>query len=180
MLRKYPGKRGGLFDWTLLFFPNLAVKSIFRKLFPSRAVTDREKLRYNEAMTDRFSLGYFFAAWTLAGFIIYKVLGSNDPDRGGDFPGLEGARYHAAKRAENMPAGKQMKLLTITGTSINSENITDEINQAIEEKGGYSITSAERYDDPEYIRKRLGNPEIGSYNPIIAKHYVKRLDSQRV
>jgi hypothetical protein len=30
-------------------------------------------MRYNQTMTDRWSLAYFGVAWTLAGFVFYKV-----------------------------------------------------------------------------------------------------------
>ena len=182
MLRKIPSKKTGLFglDWTLWFFPGLAIKSVYRRFAPSRAGTSRENLRYNEMMTDRWSMAYFITAWTLGGFIIYKVLSVDDPDRGGDFPGLEGAKYHAAKRLQHLDGDKKVKVFTVPGASFKSEDITNVIQQSIEEKTGYSNNTADRYEDQEYIRKRLGNPPVGSYDPIIAKHYIKRLDSQRI
>jgi hypothetical protein len=42
------------------------------------------------------------------------------------------------------------------------------------------FSTGDIYDNPEYIRKRLGNPAEGSYDPVIAKYYVKRLDSSKV
>jgi hypothetical protein len=35
--------------------------------------TTREQMQYNQKMTDRWSMSYFFVAWTLAGLVLYKV-----------------------------------------------------------------------------------------------------------
>ena len=62
------------------------------------------------------------------------------------------------------------------------EDITDELKQKFEEKqaaAGFK-TTGDIYEDEEYIRMRLGNPAAGSYDPVIAKYYVKRLDSMKL
>ncbi len=38
-----------------------------------RCSTARENLRYNEKMTDRWSIAYLLSAWSLGGFVLYQV-----------------------------------------------------------------------------------------------------------
>ncbi len=62
------------------------------------------------------------------------------------------------------------------------EDITDELKQKFEKKqaaAGLEI-NGDIYEDAEYIRMRLGNPAPGSYDPVVAKYYIKRLDSMRL
>jgi hypothetical protein len=110
--------------------------------------------------------------------VAYKFIGTDDPDRDGAVPGMEGARYHIAKRLQSFDGDTKVRVISVAGANFRSEDVTAEVNQAIGEKTDLN-TSADRYDDPEYIRKRLGNPEPGTYDPIIAKSYVMRLDSLR-
>lgn len=113
-------------------------------------------------------------------YVIYQTMGTEDPDLDGTMPGLEGARYHIAKKLKTLDVDKTIKVYKVSGTNFKSEDVSVEVKEAIEEKVGHHATSVDRYDDPEYIRKRLGSPSGASYNPIIAKSYVQRLDSQRV
>jgi hypothetical protein len=73
MTRKIP-KKG--IDWVLWTFPNLALKSIYRRFAPYRET--RQDMRYNEMMTDRWSIAYFFVGWTLAGYVVQNI--KNDED----------------------------------------------------------------------------------------------------
>jgi hypothetical protein len=62
------------------------------------------------------------------------------------------------------------------------EDITDELKQKFEKRhaaAGLKITE-DIYENEEYIRMRLGNPAPGSYDPVIAKYYIKRLDTMKL